>query len=123
MSIVKGELINLGLDISPNNGWVFFQSLSLNLVIEMANVTNNGVVLHLLHMLKGDDSLVSSGSDINVHALKLVFNSNNFETLHAGLECADGVDFCDINSSSASPHGLGAALSNITKATNKNFFA
>ena len=74
-------------------------------------------------MLKGDDSLVSSGSDINVHALKLVFNSNNFETLHAGLECADGVDFCDINSSSASPHGLGAALSNITKATNKNFFA
>ena len=60
MSIFPSEFINLRLDIHSGDVRRILQSFSLDFVIEMTNVTNNSVVFHLAHVLKSNDSFVSS---------------------------------------------------------------
>lgn len=68
MSIIKGELIDLWLNVGSDDSWILFQRFSLNFVVEMANVANNCVIFHFLHVLKGDDAFVASCSDIDINA-------------------------------------------------------
>lgn len=68
VSIIEGEFVNLWLDVSSNDGWIFLQGLSFDFVIEVTNVSNNGVIFHLFHVFKSNDAFVSSGSDIDINA-------------------------------------------------------
>ena len=122
MAVLEGELIDLRLDIGPGDGGILLECFSLDLVIEMSYISNDGVVLHLFHVLESDDALVAGGSDIDIHLFKHILNSNHLEAFHAGLKCADGVAFSDIDPGTASAHGLGASLANISKTANDDLF-
>ena len=43
---------------------VFHQRVHLNLVVEVADVTHHGLVLHPLHVLDGDDIDVARRGDV-----------------------------------------------------------
>jgi len=117
-----GELvaINLVLDVLDLDAGVLIKSFGVNFVIEMANVSNNSVVLHLGHMFDHDDVFVAGGSDIDVCGSEDVFDTFDFVTFHAGLKGADGVNFSDDNAAALSLHGGGAALADIAEAANND---
>ena len=96
--ILPGELVNLRLDIGSDDVIVSFKLFGFDLIVKVTDVSNNGVVLHLGHMLNSDDSLVSSGSHIDVNLIEDIFDSDNFKTFHACLEGADRVNLSNVNS-------------------------
>lgn len=123
MAVLKGKLVNLWLDVHPCDIGTGLEQLSLNLVVEMADIANNGVVLHLAHMLKGNDALVSCGSDVDIDDIKYVFDSDHLVAFHAGLEGADWVHFGNIDTGTAASEGLGASFSHISETADQGLFA
>ena len=61
------------------------QPVHLDLVIEVADVADNRLVLHLLHVFQRDDVHVARAGDIDIAASECVFHSRDFETFHCGL--------------------------------------
>jgi len=100
MSIITpGELVNLRLDVSSGDVGESFELFGFDFVIEVTNVSNDGVVFHLGHVLGSDDALVSSGSDEDINLRQNILNSDNLESFHTGLKGTDGIDLSDVNSS------------------------
>lgn len=94
----------MGLDVGSDNSWPFLEEFVFDFVIEVSDVTDNGIVLHLGHVASFDDVLVTSGSDEDVDVSDDVFDGDDFVTLHAGLKGADGVDLSDVDSGTSSGH-------------------
>jgi hypothetical protein len=69
MAIWEYEAVDLRLDVLDLDAWKSLQLCHLDLVVKMANVTDDGIVLHLLHMLQGDDIEVASGRRENVNLM------------------------------------------------------
>jgi hypothetical protein len=94
----------LGLDVGSDNSWPFLEEFVFDFVIEVSDVTDDGIVLHLGHVAGFDDVPVTSGSDEDVDVSDDVFNGDDFVTLHTGLKGADRVDLSDVDSGSSSAH-------------------
>lgn len=123
MAVLEGELIDLRLDVGPGDRGILLQGFGFDLVIEVSDVSDDGVVLHLFHVLQSDDALVAGGGDVDVHVFEDVLDPDHLEALHAGLECADGVAFCDVDPGAAAAHGLGAALADVSEAADEDLLA
>jgi len=121
VTIREDEFVNLGLDIVA--GCRFHEAIHVNLVIKVTNVTDDGIVLHLGHVLGHDDVLVTSSGDKNVGNLDDGLKSNDGEAFHGCLESADGVNLSDIDDATSSLHGLGATLTDITIAADDGLLA
>jgi hypothetical protein len=63
----------------------------------VANVADDGHVLHLAHVLEADDVLVAGRCDEDVSGFHCVFQRHNFIAVHAGLQGADRVDLGDFH--------------------------
>src|SRR6185369_2911335 len=61
----------------------------------MANVTNDGLILHLEHVFKGNHVTVASGRDINVCLAESIFQGRHFKALHGGLKRVDWINLSD----------------------------
>jgi hypothetical protein len=90
------------------------KSEHVNFVVEVANVANNGIVLHLLHVFGHNDILVAGGCDEDINLRNDAFYTHNTETLHACLQRADRVDLCHIHNCILTAHGSGATLAHVT---------
>merc|ERR1712083_756411 len=119
MAIWKYETIDLWLDVLDLDAWEFFQLVHFDLVVKVANVTDDGVVLHLLHVLQCDDSEVASGRRENVDLTHYGLQGHNLETFHARLQRTDRVNLSDHNTGPCSAHGESATLANVTISTDK----
>merc|ERR1719352_1242399 len=67
MAIREYKTINLGLDVLHLNARETLELGHLNLIVEVTNVTNNGIVLHFLHVLQGDNLEITRRCHENVH--------------------------------------------------------
>lgn len=114
MSIWEFESVNLWFNFDIFNSGIFLDSSHVDLIIEMTNVSNDGIVLHLCHMVGHDDALVSGGCDEDVSGVKNALELLDLVTLHTGLKSADWIDFSDNNSSTTGFHGSGGTFTNIT---------
>ena len=116
-SVSVGELVavNLSLDGLVLDFGPFLETSGVDFVIEVSDVSDDGVVLHLAHVGGHNDVLVSGGSDEDISLLDDLLESDDVVSLHAGLESADRVDLSDVDSGSASLHGGGASLSDISE--------
>ena len=112
LSGLELEAVDLGLDVDTLGG--LHQSIHIDFVVEVTNVSDNGVVLHLGHGVAHEDSLVSGGGDEDVGEVDNILKSGDGESLHAGLKGADGVDLGDVDDTSASTHGGGTSLADIS---------
>ena len=64
----KVYLSTCGLMFGPLESLTVVQRIDLNLVIEMADVADDRLVLHPLHVLERDDVDVARGRDVDVAA-------------------------------------------------------
>ena len=119
-----GELpaIELRLNILLLDTRVVLETLHVDLIIEVTDVTNNSIVLHLSHMRGHNDVLVSGGGDEDVGLLDDSLDSLDLITFHTGLKSTDWITFCDDYARSACFHGCCASFTDITKSTNNNLF-
>ena len=121
MTILKDILVDLRLDINLFLQFLgVFEAADLNFVIEVANVANDGLILHLQNMFKGDDIAVASCGDKNVAFLDSFFHRGDFKAFHSSLQSANRVDFCYQNAGAVTLHGMRATLSDFTITANDN---
>jgi len=112
--------VNLWLNLGMLDSWVFLKSIHIDFVIEMTNVSNDGVVLHLSHIGGHDDSLVSSGGNEDISGSDNAGELLDLVSFHSSLKGADWIALGDDNSSSRLLHGHGASFSDITKTKDDN---
>ena len=82
----EGVLVHLRFDVRALDAFGGVQAVDLNLVIEVADVADDRLILHLLHVLEGDDVDVAGGGDVNIAAAERVFDRGDFEAFHRGLQ-------------------------------------
>src|SRR5271165_2396554 len=92
LAVGELDLVDLRLDVVP---LVVPQSRDLDLRIEVANVADDGAVVHRAHVVEGDDVDVAGGGDENVGARGSVIHRRDLVAFHRRLKGADGVDFRD----------------------------
>ncbi len=119
----EGVLIHLRLDVEALHVRAGVELIHLDLVVEVANVADDGLVLHLLHVLKADDVLVARGGDVDVAPAEGVFNRHDAEAFHGGLKGAHGVDFGHDDLRAHATEGEGAAFTHIAIAADHADFA
>src|SRR5262249_24025117 len=107
------DMVNLRLDLLPLQ---LCQGGDLDLAIEMADVANDGIVLHMIHMNPRDHIDVAGGGDENIAELAGVIHGDDLKTLHAGLQGTDRVDLGDVDGGAGSAESLGTALANVAVA-------
>jgi hypothetical protein len=66
VAIREGELVNLRFDVEGDDALESLKTSHIDLVIEMTDVPDDGIVLHLGHVGSHNDILVTSGGDENI---------------------------------------------------------
>lgn len=114
VTVLEDPSVDLWLDIDLLDSRPFLETLHVDLVVEMTDVTNDSVVLHLGHVLGGDDHLVAGSSDEDIDVGNDGLDLLDFVTLHAGLKSTDGINFRNENSRPTTCQSSSATLSNIS---------
>src|SRR6202020_2290978 len=89
--LAVGELnfVDLRLDVSP---LVIAQAPDLDLRVEVADVADDGAVVHGAHVVERDDVDIAGGGDENVGPRRGVVHGGDFVALHRRLKRADRID-------------------------------
>ena len=61
----------------------------------MADVADDGLIFHPLHVLERDDVDVAGRADVNVAAAERVFDGGDFVAFHRRLQRVDRIDLSD----------------------------
>ena len=91
----EGVLVDLRLDVGAHDALGFIQAIDLDLVVEVTDVTNDGLILHLLHVLKANDVFVAGRGHIDVAPTQRVLKRENAESFHRSLQGTNRVDLGD----------------------------
>ena len=94
----KRVAINLRLNLDLANALCFFQPRDVDLKIEVADVTDNGVILHLCKVLAANHISAASGCYKDLAPGGRLFHRGDFVSFHCGLQGIDRVDFGDNHS-------------------------
>jgi hypothetical protein len=86
-----------------------------NFIVKVADITDDGLILHLAHVLGGDDILVSGGGDVDVGLVQGLFDPADGVSRHAGLQGTDGIDLGDEYPAFLSGQGFRGAFADIAK--------
>src|SRR5690625_1738924 len=105
--------MHLGLDLNTLDTWNSGQSGDLNLVVEVADVSNDGLIFHRCHVLGRDDVLVPGSCDEDVAAYQCLFEGCDLETIHRGLQRADRIDFGDDYTGALAAERFGSAFAHV----------
>ena len=113
LAVGEDHVIDLRLDLFP---LVLFDRRDIDFVVEVADVADDGLVLHRRHVVVGDDVVVAGGGDEDVGLVGGVFHGDDAVAFHRGLQGADRVDLGDPDLGRKGAQGLGRALANIAVA-------
>jgi len=95
MTIREDVLIKLGFDVVDFDIRPFIKSININFVVEMADVSDNGVVFHLSHVFGHDNIFVTGCSNENVVSFARAFHCDHRNAFHVGLKGANGIALGD----------------------------
>jgi hypothetical protein len=95
VSVGKRELVYLRLDVEALDVGHLPETGNVDLVVEVPDVPDDGVVLHPPHVLGADDVLVAGGRDEDVALVDDPLEGVDLEALHGRLQGADRVDLGD----------------------------
>ena len=116
VAVGENPFVVLRLDFVTLDARNLLETGHVNFVVEVADVTDDGAVLHLFHLGGGDDHGVAGGGHEDVgHAHDFV-EGLDFVAFHGGLESANRVDFGDDHAGALTAQGLGAALTHVAVA-------
>src|SRR5204863_1133214 len=91
--------------------------IDLNLIIEMADVTDHGLVFHLLHVRERDHVGIAGRTDVNVAAPKGLFDGRYFITFHRCLESINRIDLGNDDARALATQRLCATFTDIAIST------
>merc|ERR1712232_767976 len=120
VAIWEDKTIHLRFDVLDLDAWEPLEFCHLYLVVEMANVTNNGVILHFLHVLQPDDIEVACSSDEDINLANYRLERSHLEALHARLQSADRITFRNHDTSASTTHRKGRAFAHVAVAADKH---
>lgn len=89
----------------------------------MAHVTNNTSVFHLIHMFTCYNVFVASARDYNIYGADNFIKFHHSESVHASLQRANRVNFCNANYATKTFEGLRTAFAHFTVSTKDNLFS
>merc|ERR1712061_373459 len=92
MTVGKDEAVHLRLDVFDLDARISLEPGHINFIIEMSDVSDDGVVLHVLHVLQHNYVEVSGGTREDVHLADDGFHGHDLEALHTSLQRANRVD-------------------------------
>src|SRR6185503_18027219 len=92
LAVGELDLIDLRLDVVPLE---VLEARDLDLAVEVADVGDDGAMLHLSHVLDGDDVEVAGGGDEDVGARRGIVHGGDLVALHGRLQGEDRVDLGD----------------------------
>ena len=118
VALFEGVFINLRLDVELLDSLKSLELIDLNLIIEVTDITNDGLILHLFHVLGADNVEVSGGGHIDVTPAKGVFNGEDTEAFHGSLQSTNWIDLGHNNLGTLGAKSLGTPLADITVSTN-----
>ena len=70
-----------------------FKSIHLDFIVEVTNVADNCLVLHLSHVIDANDVDITCCSNKNITLCTSLFHGYNFESFHCSLQGADRIYF------------------------------
>ena len=123
VSVGENVLVVLRLDLDALDAFELFQSGHVDLVIEMPDVTDDRLVLHLRHVVDSDDVLVARRRHEDVARFHHVFESGDLISFHRRLQRADRIDLGDDHPGALSVQRLRATLTDIAIAANDGNFS
>ena len=97
MAIRERVFVHLRFDVGFPHASSCVERVDLNLVIEMADVRDDRLIFHPLHVFERDHVDVAAGGDVNVAAAERLFERHDFIAFHRGLECVDRIDLGNYN--------------------------
>ena len=106
MTVGESVLIHLRFDVQMLNTRIVDQLIHLNLVVEVTDVADNGLIFHLFHVLDRDDVAVSCGRHEDIALFHGLFHGRYLKTFHCGLQGADRVDLCHQYPCAIGTHGV-----------------
>src|SRR5581483_172000 len=95
VTVWKCVLIYLGLDVGSLYALRGVQRIDLNLIVEVADVGDDRLIFHPLHMIERDYIDVAAGGNINIAATERLFDSRDFITFHRCLKRVDRINLGD----------------------------
>jgi len=114
MAVWENKSVHLRLDVLALDSRETFKTCHVNLIVKMSNVANNGVVLHLLHVLQSDDVEIAGGGGEDIDLTDNLLHCDDLEALHAGLQGADRIALGDEHTCTSTTESECAALADIT---------
>ena len=101
----------------------FFSAANLNLAVEVADIADDGAVLHLAHVLDGDDVDIAGGGDENVGARRGVLHGDDLVAFHRRLQRADRIDLRDHHPAAGLAQRRGRAFADVAEARDHRHLA
>ena len=92
------------------------EAVDLDLVVEVADVADDGLVLHLLHVLERDDVHVAGGGDVDVAAAERVLDVVTSKPSIAACSALIGIDLGDDDARAEAAQRVRAALADVAVA-------
>ena len=90
LAVREFHMVDLGLDFVPAE---IAQGRNLNFGIEVADIADNGVILHRPHVIERNHILIARGGDEDVSCWGGSFERANLIAFHRSLQGADGINF------------------------------
>ncbi|MNU91621.1 hypothetical protein D3C71_815160 [compost metagenome] len=106
-------MVHLRLDLFP---LVLLDRRDVDLVVEVADVADDGLVLHGGHVLVADHVAVAGGGHEDVGLVGGVLHGHDLVAFHGGLQGVDRVDFGDPHLRRQRAQRLGRALAHVAVA-------
>ncbi len=124
-ALAAGQMIAvvLRLDVFDAHAFRLLERVHLDLVVEMADVADDGLVFHREHVRGGDDVAIAGRRDINVAGAERAFDGVDFETFHRGLQRVDRINFRDDHARTVSAKRMRAAFADIAVTADDGDFA
>ena len=116
MAVGENPFVVLRLDFVTLDARNLLEAGHVDFVVEVADVTDDGAVLHLAHLCCADDAGVAGGGHEDVGVANDFVEGLDFVAFHGGLECANRVDFGDDHAGALTAQGLCAALTHVAVA-------
>src|SRR5205823_6175050 len=95
----------------------------LDLAVEVADVADDGLVLHVAHVVQRDDVHVARTGDVDIAAAQRFFNGGDFEAFHGSLQGVDRIDLCNDDARSKAAQRVRTALAHVAVAAYHADFA
>ena len=91
--IWEDVFVNLRFDVFNFDARIGIQFGDFDFVVEMADVADDGMVFHHGHVFGFDDVAVARTRDNKIHFVCYIFQQNDFQSSHSGLQRADWIRF------------------------------